>query len=227
MKKLFATLFLTVALITPVLAENDKILEVIPKVGYVFSPEITPKEGSSVSAGSLLSIGAEIFFDTKINLFLGVGGMWGQETHVNHSNLDMGFTNLYSEAKYKFLINISKKESLFVYPLLQLGVGFPSWHFAYPNYDKDVTTYIQEVTLVPGFYWGTGIGVEYRNIVLEFIYGCNYSKNRYKIVEKQYNNNGTPDDLTDDRVDVVSSINMEDPFSYTAFRINIGYKFDF
>lgn len=226
MKKIFITLFLAMALVSPVLAENDKILELIPKIGYVFSPEITPKEGSSSSAGSLLSLGAEILFDTKINLFLGIGGMWGQDTHVKHSNVDMGFTNLYSEGKYKFLINISKKESFFVYPLLQLGVGFPSWNVAYPNYSKDVTTYTEEVTIVPGFYWGTGIGVEYRNIVLEFIYGCNYSKNRYKIVEKEYNDKGN-NDASDDTIDIVDSTNFEDPFSYTAFRINIGYKFDF
>lgn len=212
MKKLFAILFLTVALITPVLAENDKILEVIPKVGYVLSPELTPKECSSVSAGSSLSLGAGIFFDTKINLFLGVGGMWGQDTSVKHSNLDMGFINLYSEAKYKFLINISKKESLFVYPLLQLGVGFPSWHAS--NSDD-----VKEVTIVPGFYWGTGIGIEYRNIVIESIYGCNYSKNRYK--ERNFGDDETF--YTED--DYFTG--EENPFSYTAFRINIGYKFDF
>lgn len=218
MKKLFATLFLIVTLITPVLAENDKILEVIPKVGYVFSPEITPKEGSSVSAGSLLSIGAEIFFDTKINLFLGVGGMWGQDTSVRHSDLDMGFINLYSEAKYKFLINISKRESLFVYPLLQLGVGFPSW-------SATNSIYAWEVEIVPGFYWGTGIGVEYRNVVIEFIYGCNYSKNRHKEYIRKVDNHGTEDPSDDTTTFVVA--NIEDPFSYTAFRINIGYKFDF
>ncbi len=211
MKKLFATLFLIVTLITPVLAENDKILEVIPKVGYVFSPEITPKEGYSVSAGSLLSLGAEILFDTKSNLFLGVGGMWGQDTHIKHSNTDIGFTNIYSEGKYKFLVNRSKKDPLFVYPLLQLGVGFPSW--SAPN-----SVYIKDVEIVPGFYWGTGIGIEYRNVVLEFIYGCNYSKNRYKGLKPG------EDEEFDTEDDYFG--NEEDPFSYTAFRINIGYKFE-
>ena len=218
MKKIFITLFLAMVLVSPVLAENDKILELIPKIGYVFSPEITPKEGSSYSAGSLLSLGAEIFFDTKINLFLGVGGMWGQDTHIKHSNTDMGFTNIYAEGKYKFLINISKKESLFVYPLLQLGVGFPSWR-AINSIDA------WDVIIVPGFYWGTGIGVEYRNIVLEFIYGCNYSKKQHKEYRKKINNHGT-DDPDDDTTTFVVT-NIEDPFSYTAFRINIGYKFDF
>ncbi|MBR3654416.1 MAG: hypothetical protein IKN62_03145 [Elusimicrobia bacterium] len=212
MKKIFVLLFLAIALASPVFAENDKILEFIPKIGYVFSPEITPKDGASVSAGSLLSLGAEILFDTKINLFLGVGGMWGQDTHIKHSNTDMGFTNIYSEGKYKFLINISKKESLFVYPLLQLGIGFPSWNS--PN-----SVHIKDVEIVPGFYWGTGIGVEYRNIVLDFIYACNYSKNRYK--ELKAGEDG--DFYTED--DYIGK--EEDPFSYTAFRINIGYKFDF
>ena len=212
MKKIFVTLFLAIVLVSPVLAENDKILELIPKIGYTFSPEITPKEDSSSSAGSLLSLGAEILFDTKINLFLGVGGMWGQDTHVNHSNIDMGFTNLYSEAKYKFLINVYKKESIFVYPLLQLGVGYPSWNVT-PSY------FNREDTIVPGFYWGTGIGVEYRNIVLEFIYGCNYSKYRYKELFSG------KDEIFYTEDDYV--VQEENPFSYTAFRINIGYKFDF
>ena len=207
MKKIFIPLFLAIALVSPILAEDDKILEFIPKIGYVFSPEITPKEGYSVSAGSLLSLGAEILFDTKSNLFLGVGGMWGQDTHIKHSNTDIGFTNIYSEGKYKFLVNRSKKDPLFVYPLLQLGVGFPSWHA--PNTDD-----IKEVTIVPGFYWGTGIGIEYRNVVLEFIYGCNYSKNRYK-------------EITVITTTETIITNIEEPFSYTAFRINIGYKFDF
>ena len=197
MKKLSVTLFLIVALIIPVFAENDKFFEFIPKIGYVLSPELTPQEGPSVSAGSLLSLGADLFFDTKTNLFFGIGGMWGQDTTIKHSNTDLGFINLYGQAKYKFLINISKRESFFVYPLLQLGVGFPSWNVPYSDYNK-------EITFVSGFYWGTGIGVEYRNIVIEYIYGCNYSKHRYKEITIE-----------------------ETPFSYTAFRINVGYKFEF
>lgn len=213
MRKIFMTFFLTIALITPVLAENDKFFELLPKIGYVFSPELTTKtkQESSVSADSLLSIGAEIFFDTKSNLFLGIGGMWGQDTTIKHSNMDLGFTNIYSEGKYKFLVNGSKKDPLFVYPLLQLGVGFPSWSVARSDYGK-------EVTIVPGFYWGTGIGVEYKDIVLEFIYGCNYSKNRYKGLELEQK---------DENIIIVRFVDKEDPFSYTAFRINIGYKFNF
>ena len=38
MKKFVVALFLTMALVVPALAEG---LELIPKIGYLFSPEIT------------------------------------------------------------------------------------------------------------------------------------------------------------------------------------------
>ena len=48
MKKLIAVLFLAAALVTPALADG---LELVPKIGYLFSPEVTA-DGHSFSNDS-------------------------------------------------------------------------------------------------------------------------------------------------------------------------------
>ena len=197
MKKIFAILFLAIALVSPALAE-DMNLELIPKIGYLFSPEVTQKidTTNSHSKDSTISIGADLFFDMQNNLFLGFGLMWGQNHKFNSaSNNKIGFTNIYGALKYKFLLNASQDEPLFLYPLIQLGFGIPGWE--YNGYQKD---YIIEGRV----YWGIGIGGEYKNIILEFLYGCNYAAEKY----------------------VLSNRNIENDLSYTAFRITAGYKFE-
>jgi len=76
MKRIFAVLFLAIALVSPALAE-DMNLELIPKIGYLFSPEVTQKidTTNSHSKDSTISIGADLFFDMQNNLFLGFGLM--------------------------------------------------------------------------------------------------------------------------------------------------------
>ena len=194
MKKIFAVLFLTVALVMPVFAADDTNLELIPKIGYLFSPEVTAKVNGrtfSESSDSAISIGAELLFDMQNNFFLGAGLIWGQNTKYN-KDIDekIGFTNLYAALKYKCLVNGSEDDPFFVYPLLHLGVGLPGW---------EVSGSFRDYEIDGGFYWGIGAGAEIKNIVLEFIYGCNYATRKV-------------DDSKDD-------------FSYTAFRINVGYKF--
>lgn len=191
MKKFFVALLLAVALVAPVLADDTN-LELIPKIGYLFSPEITVDSHSS-SKDSGISIGADLFFDMQNNFFLGAGIVWGQNTKYDeHFDEKIGFTNVYAAAKYKFLVNGSDDDPFYIYPLAQIGVGLPGW-----DYSGDIWEY--EVT--GGFYWGLGVGGEVKNIILEFIYGCNYATRKG------------------------SNIKNKD-FSYTAFRINIGYKFN-
>ena len=190
MKKVFAALFLAVALVAPVLA-SDTNLELIPKIGYLFSPEATTKiNGKTVSYSedSAISVGADLFFDMQNNFFLGVGLVWGQNTKFD-KDIDekIGFTNLYAAIKYKFDINGSGS---FIYPLLQLGLGIPGWEATAPG----------KYEIEGGFYWGLGVGGEISNIIVELIYGCNYATRKVS---------GHGDD-----------------FSYTAFRINVGYKFN-
>lgn len=192
MKKFLAALFLAVALVTPALADG---LELIPKIGYLFSPEVTQDINGtkSFSKDSAVSVGADLFFDMENNFFLGIGLVWAQNHKVSSkSDNKIGFTNLYAAMKYKFLVNGSQDDPFFIYPLAQLGIGAPGWDYSGP-----ITNYEIE----GGFYWGLGVGGEFKNIILEFIYGCNYGK---------------------EKGDGVKSVDL----SYTAFRINVGYKFD-
>lgn len=190
MKKVFAALFLAAALVVPALADDTN-LELIPKIGYLFSPEITV-DSRSASKDSAISIGAELFFDMENNFFLGAGLVWGQNTKYD-SRLDeeIGFTNLYAALKYKFLANGSEDDPFFVYPLVQLGVGLPGWKYSGPIADYEIAG---------NFYWGIGVGGEIKNIVIELIYGCNYATRKGAYIKNS-------------------------DFTYTAFRINVGYKF--
>ena len=196
MKKILVTLFLIATLTVPTLADN---IELIPKLGYLFSPELTqrPEEKITTSKDSAISLGAELFLNMDNNFFLGFGIMWGQKhKFTSDSANNIGFTNIYGELKYKFLVNISQNDSLFIYPLIQVGFGVPDW---------ELNGYHLNYTIEGQGYWGFGAGCEYKNIIFELIYGCDYAVEKYiKSDHKDFKNNMT----------------------YTAFRINIGYKFD-
>ncbi len=186
MKKFVVALFLTMALVVPALAEG---LELIPKIGYLFSPEITV-DSKSASEDSGIQIGAEIFFDMQNNFFLGGGLIWGQNTKYDkHFDEKIGFTNLYAAIKYKFEINDS---NCFIYPLFQVGFGMPGW---------DYSGFIRDYEIDSGFYWGAGVGAEISNIIVDFIYGCNYATRKGSNIK-------------------------DNDFTYAAFRINVGYKFN-
>ena len=60
--------------------------------------------------------------------------------------------------------------------------------------------FIRDYEIDGSLYWGLGVGAEIKNIILEFMYGCNYATRKGANV-------GNSD------------------FTYTAFRINVGYKF--
>ena len=194
MKKVFATLFLAVALVVPVFAADDTDLELIPKIGYLFSPEITA-DSNSTSKESAISLGVDLFFDMQNNFFLGAGLVWGQNHKEDDiSDKKVGFTNAYAALKYKFLVNASEDDPFYIYPLAQIGFGMPGW---------DVSGYFSDYKIDGGFYWGLGIGGEIKNIIVEFIYGCNYATEKYSFDHHDFSQD----------------------FTYTAFRINVGYKF--
>ena len=75
MKKIFLALFVAAVLVMPALAEKPD-MELIPKIGYLFSPELT-NDGKSSSEDSAISIGADFFINVQDNLFVGGGIMWG------------------------------------------------------------------------------------------------------------------------------------------------------
>ena len=188
MKKLLTTVFLVAALVMPAFATESKNLELIPKVGYLFTPEYKI-ENYTTSKESAISLGAELLFNLQNNFFIGGGFMWGSTHKLDDKGLDkMGFSNIYATAKYKFLVNGSEEKSLFLYPLAQIGFGIIDYD---SNDDPDIKG---------GLYWALGIGAEFNNIILELVYGCN---------------NAT-----------VTILSYDYDFTYTAFRVNVGYKFE-
>ena len=92
------------------------------------------------------------------------------------------------------MVNDSQDEPLFIYPLIQLGFGVPGWEYI---------EYQQDYVIEGRVYWGIGVGGEYKNIILEFIYGCNYAAEKYVLANRE----------------------IENECTYTAFRITAGYKF--
>ena len=197
MKKLFVTLFLVTIFTIPALARD---MELIPKLGFLFSPELTQRPGGksiSTSKDSAVSLGGELFLDMDKNFFLGIGIMYGQiHKFTGNSSNKIGFSNIYVELKRKFLVNNLNDNSLFIYPLIQVGYGIPDWKY---------NGYQIGYKIEGQFYWGLGVGCEYRNVIFELIYGCNYAAEKYITTDiKNFNNNLT----------------------YTAFRINVGYKFN-
>lgn len=199
MKKSILAMLLAVALIAPVFAVEDTSLELIPKVGYLFSPTLTSdKDNKDYSKDSAFSIGADMFFDMDNNIFVGVGLMYGTIHKTDKdSDAKFGFTNIYAALKYKFLANDNQEDPLYVYPLLNLGYGVA-------GYEVEMPAEVKNYTIDGGFYWGLGVGGEYKNIILEFIYGCNYATAKY----------------------TSPYINYSSDSSYKAFRINVGYKFN-
>jgi hypothetical protein len=204
MKKLAVVMLLAVLFclpVVPVFAGEKINLELIPKVGWLIKPEFTTKiYGKKYSDGkdSSFSAGADVFVDLKNNMFAGVGFMWGSNHKLDSEKNKYGFTNIYAAFKYKFLVNNNEECPLYLYPLVQLGLGLPSC---------DMSSTPANFKKTPGFYWGVGLGVEFHNIILEAIYGCDYAKMKWDEDDKS---------LGTQRRD----------YSYTAFRINIGYKFN-
>lgn len=198
MKKSLLGLLLAIALVLPatvVFADEETNLELVPKVGYLFTPEVTSK-GDSISNESTFSLGADLFFDMENNLFLGCGLVWGNTHKIGTNDNKMGFMDIYAALKYKFLMNANEEAPIYLYPLVNLGIGVPSW---------EVSTFnVSNYELTPSFYWGLGAGVEICNIIVEAIYGCNYSTQKYDSSTGSHSEN----------------------FTYTAFRINVGYRFE-
>ena len=204
MKKLAVVMLLAVVFclpVVPVFAGEKINLELIPKVGWLIEPEFTIKmDGQKIAEGkdSAFSAGADLFVDLKNNMFAGFGFMWGSNHKFESGKSKFGFTNIYATFKYKLLANNNEESPLYLYPLVQLGLGLPSY-----NLDPTPANF----KMTPGFYWGVGLGAEFHNIILEAIYGCDYAKMKWDEADKS---------LGTQRID----------FSYTAFRINIGYKFN-
>ena len=118
-------------------------MELIPKIGYLFSPE-AKIDSSTSSDESTFSLGVELFFDMDSNFFLGGGFMWANYHKIDsRSDNKLGFSNLYAAAKYKLLVNGAENDPFFLYPLVQIGVSIPSWEYSgiYSDFEIDNINY--------------------------------------------------------------------------------------
>ena len=207
MKKLAVVMLLAVLFCLPVVsvfAGERTNLELIPKVGWIFNPDVkvtNGKESVNQYKDSTVSAGADLFFDLKNNMFVGFGFMWGNNHRFTDRNKNkIGFTNIYAALKYKILVNGDEQAPIYLYPLINLGIACPSWDAEFTN--------VHNYEMTAGFYWGVGLGVEFCNIILEAIYGCDYAREKYDM--RTYG----------------GTVSKDDDITYTAFRINIGYKFN-
>ena len=197
MKRSLLVLFLAVVMAVPTFA-----MEIVPKVGYLFSPQLSYK-GESFNKDSSFSAGADFMFQIgKTDLYIGPGIAWNQKHKIDDvGNIKFGFTNIFAVAKYKF-----KAGDVNLYPFLQLGYGISNVDdYKYVDeYEKST------VKFNGGIYYGIGFGAEYKNIVFELLYGWN------KVI----------DDQERDIYDYDSETRTYQwTLTYSSFRVQIGYKF--
>lgn len=174
MKRNLLVLLLAVVMAVPALAVE---MEIIPKVGYLFTPKLSGKGGSSDKESSF-SVGADYMFKiAKTNLFVGPGFTWNSKHKVQSDNNapKCGFTNIYATAKYKF-----EAEEVNIYPFLQLGLGISNIDDYELISESGTKRETEKLEFSSGSYYGIGVGAEYKNIILELLYGWNIGDYTYK-----------------------------------------------
>ena len=198
MKKYLIILFLITISTTQIFA-----VEIIQKVGWIFAPHINYSGYTSVSWKSpegTFSYGGDILFRIWRKLYFGPGVMFSNSHKIQDINdLKVNFTNVYLEAKLKFDIKHKDSALMVIYPFIHIGGSMTS----YNNMPKDdsIVTY--------------GCGIEYKSIVLEFLYGINVVNYTFvPMFETTYRTYYS-----------TSGHRKHNDITYSAFRIQIGYKF--
>jgi len=224
MKKCLIVLFLVIISTTKIFA-----VEIIPKIGWIFVPHINNAE-ENVSWNSpegTFSYGGDVSFQIGEKLYLGPGVMLSNSHKIQNINdLKFNFTNIYISVKLKF--NIKYKDStVTIYPFIHLGGSILSYtnmpekdeikDFADDNHTKELSIYSRDCKGL--LYYALGCGIEYKSVVLEFLYGINSAEYTYECYYREittYINGKTiKEDLYSKSYDI----------TYSAFRIQIGYKF--
>lgn len=225
MKKYLVVLFLITVSTVQIFA-----MEIIPKVGWVFSPHINfQNNGGDKSWNSpegTFSYGGDILFRIWGKLYLGPGVMFSNSHKIQDINdLKFNFTNVYLEAKLKF--DIKHKDSVVtLYPFINVGGCFLS----YDNMPKEneigdyvdavyVTNCIKNRECTGDFYYALGCGIEYKSFVLELLYGVNLAHYSYECVYRRT--------LSTSYLDSYAEYNKYEhhDITYSAFKIQLGYKF--
>lgn len=213
MKKMLAAMLLAVALVAPVFASSDSKFDVVGKIGMLVAPSFdSPYDNPSLcynhydgNADSTFAIALEGYYKLDEKLAVGLGLSYGFESKLSANGdrenfsadgkAKLGFTNIY--------LSVKPKLSETIYALGQIGYGIShgSFYKHYNDYNGPGQTFKVDGG---GLYFGLGAGVEYKSFLFEVLYSINTATFK----EKYNYSSGT-----------------EDIFTYSAFNVNVGYKF--
>lgn len=213
MRKSILAVLLAVALVAPAFASSDSKFDVVGKLGVLVAPSFdSPYGNPSLSyshyagnADSTFAIALEGYYKLDEKLSVGLGFSYGFEsklsTNGDRQNFSadgkakLGFTNIY--------LSVKPKLSETIYALGQIGYGIShgSFYKSYNDYTGPGQTFKVDGG---GIYFGLGAGVEYKSFLFEVLYSINTAT-----FKEKYN----------------YSAGTEDIFTYSAFSVNIGYKF--
>lgn len=203
-KSLFAALF-TIALVSPLFAAEQGIMELGVKAGIPLAQQTTLDGNGSADYDmkTTCSVGADFFYYLDYNVAVGLG-----VDHIFNSKLKyapdepkdkIGYTNIYFQVKYNFDFDDDGYNN--IYPIFQLGYGLlhADWDLSNDPEGASVENY-------NGVYWGIGVGTTIaRYFIMELIYSFNYGSAEFTGYPK----------------------NFEYDISTYSFKFNVGFKFDF
>jgi len=221
MKKSLLAVLLAVALVAPVFAastakkdvkqetKKESKFDVVGKLGFVVAPSFdssfcfgTDEGRYEGEANNSFALTVEGYYKLDEKLSVGLGINYSFESELS-TPYDVNYWGGSNKAKLGFTnIYLSVKPNLSenIYAIGQLGYGISHGSF-YDTYN----TYGMELKVDGGgMYFGLGAGVEYQSFIFEVLYSVNTATFKEKYV--------------------VSS-GTDNAFKYSAFNVNIGYKF--
>ena len=205
MRKMLLVVLLAMALISPVFATDKGTMQLDVKAGIPLSQELKVKSDYGTfnyDMDTTLSIGADFFYYVDSNIAVGAGIDHVFKTKINYDgvgpNDKVGFTNIYLQAKYDFVLNNNIVNN--IYPVIQVGYGISSYDFDLNIYEPGTNFETEN-----GLYWAIGVGTTIKeHLILEVIYSFDYGNVTAK---NSYGNRN---------IDV----------TYTLIKLNAGFKFD-
>ena len=209
MKKGLLVLLLAVAMVVPAFASTDSKFDVVGKIGVIAAPSFNSSFATDPDynlyegdADSSFSIGVEGYYKLAEKLSVGLGLSYGFESELS-SCYDYYYFYNDNKAKLGFTnIYLSVKPNLSenIYAIGQIGYGMP--HASGNDYYN--SNGMEFRVDGGGLYFGLGAGIEYKSFIFEVL----YSVNKATFKEKYWYSGG-----------------QECSFKYSAFNVNIGYKF--
>ena len=204
MKKGLLAILLAIALVAPVFATDKGAMEADVKLGYIVSNNIdfdwknSTTYCSSASTDSKIILGADFYYYVLSQVGLGVGiNNIFDSTETDYKG-DYTYEDKYGFTNIYFAVKPKIDLQSDVFTSVYL-IGQLGYGFVRLNYDGC------NVDVKNDLYWGIGAGAEImKNFIFELIYSCNNGS--YKTLP-----------AGDDSADI----------KYSAFSINLGYKFNF